>query len=295
MKEEWRTIPDWNLYEISNLGNLRSKDRIIRNNNGEYLRKGRVLKTVDDKHGYKTFRFTQNGRQQSIKIHRLVAQVFIPNPENKPCVNHLDNNPANNHVDNLEWCTMQENTDWMIAQGRFERTEEWLNNLHVSQEPIYKPVKGTNISTGESLYFNRLNAVKSMGFQPSCVCVCCKNKNGVTQHLGYTWKYITKEEYENAIGKSNNNLLQQKATPNKSLRKSNTKRIQNITTGEIFHSVKEAREKYGLARMDIKRAMVKGWKIQGCEWRYIDDTSEGVEIQHETRQNKGNIDTSEDL
>ena len=58
--------------------------------------------------------------------------------------------------------------------------------------------------------------------------------------------------------------------------------------------MKEAREKYGLARMDIKRAMVKGWKIQGCEWRYIDDTSEGVEIQHETRQNKGNIDTSED-
>lgn len=275
MKEEWRTIPDWDLYEISNYGNLRCKDRIIKNNAGEYLRKARMLKPAYDKYGYKTFWFTQDGRKQNIKIHRLVAQVFIPNPENKPCVNHIDNNPSNNHVDNLEWCTMQENTDWMIVQGHFERTDEWLDNLHAAQEPTYKPVKGTNISTGEVLYFNRLNAVRDMGFHPSCVCVCCKNKNGVTQHLGYMWEYITKEEYENAVGKDNNILSQQKATPTKSLRKFNTKRIQNITTGEIFNSVKDAKEKYGLARMNIKRAIRNGWKIQGCEWRYLDDSNEG--------------------
>lgn len=191
MTEEWRTVPGWDLYEISNMGRLKGKDRIIKNNGGEYLRKARLLKLVPDRLGYLTFHLKQGNKKKSAKIHRLVAMAFIPNPDNKPCVNHIDNNPSNNRVDNLEWCTMQENTDWMIKQGRFKRTPEWLDNLHRSQEPSYKGVVGTNIETGEKIYFNRVNAVRDAGFQPSCVCVCCKGKNGVTQHKGYRWEYAT--------------------------------------------------------------------------------------------------------
>lgn len=193
MKEEWRTIPEWDLYEISNFGRLRGKDRIINNHGGSYLRKARLLKPVKDRHGYYTFWLKQNGKKKNVKIHRLVATCFIPNPENKPCVNHIDNNPSNNSVDNLEWATMQENTDWMIKQGRFKRTKEWLNNLHKAQEPTYKAVKGTNIETGEVIYFEKLNSVREQGFQPSCVCVCCKHKNGVTQHKGYVWEYVNEK------------------------------------------------------------------------------------------------------
>lgn len=190
MKEEWRTVPEWDLYEISNMGRLKSKDRLIRNNGGKYLRKETMLKPVPDKHGYLTFRLSQDNKKKSAKIHRLVAMAFIPNPENKPCVNHIDNDPSNNRVDNLEWCTMQENTDWMIKQGRFKRTQQWLDRLHKSQEPTYKGVVGTNLATGEKIYFERLNGVREAGFQPSCVCVCCKGKNGVTQHKGYKWEYV---------------------------------------------------------------------------------------------------------
>lgn len=190
--EEWREVPGWDLYEISNLGRLKGRDRIIRNHGGTYLRKARILNPVNDRHGYKTFWLKQDGKSKNVKIHQLVARAFIPNPENKPCINHIDNNPGNNRVENLEWVTMQENTDWMIKQGRFKRTKQWLDRLHKSQEKDYKPVIGTNIQTGETVYFRNLNAVRSAGFQPSCVCVCCKHKNGVTQHKGYRWEYAEK-------------------------------------------------------------------------------------------------------
>lgn len=196
MTEEWRTIPEWDLYEVSNFGRLKGKDRIIKNNGGSYLRKSRLLKPVVGKLGYKMFCFNQNGKKKKIYIHRLVAKMFIPNPENKPCVNHIDNNPANNRVDNLEWCTMQENTDWMIKQGRFERTEEWHKHNIEGQRAYFKGVIATNIKTGDKLYFESVNSVREMGFQPSCVSVCCQGKRSF--HKGYSWEYLSDGEKVNS-------------------------------------------------------------------------------------------------
>lgn len=192
MKEEWRRIPGWDLYEISNLGRLKGTDRVIKNNQGSFVRRECLLKPIQDKHGYLTHKLIQDGKRKDMKLHRAVAMAFIPNPENKPCVNHIDNNPANNRVDNLEWCTMQENTDWMIKQGRFKRTTQWLERLHKSQRPTYKPVIGVNVQTGEKIYFERLNAVKEAGFCPSNVCKCCKGL--LTDHKGYRWKYALEDK-----------------------------------------------------------------------------------------------------
>lgn len=194
MEEVWKTIPDWDLYEVSNFGRLRGKDRIIRDGKGAYLRRARLLKLQTDKHGYHTFSLKQDGKRKEMKIHRAVAMAFIPNPENKPCVNHIDNNPSNNHVDNLEWCTMQENTDWMIKQGRFARNKQWIERLKHSVQKQYKPVVATNIVTGEKLHFKNLLAVKEAGFQPSCVSNCCNHKRGRTNHKGYRWEF---EEQKN--------------------------------------------------------------------------------------------------
>lgn len=194
MEEIWKTIPKHENYEISNLGNLRSKERIYINSKGKKLHfKRKLLKCSDNGLGYKKILF-KDGSNECEYIHRLVAKVFIPNPHNKPCVNHIDNNPSNNAVNNLEWCTKQENTDWMIAQGRFKRTEQWLDKLQKSLEPRYKPVKATSIITKEVLYFDRINGVKDKGFSPGNVCTACRNKN---KYKGYIWEYITKEEYEN--------------------------------------------------------------------------------------------------
>ena len=197
MEEIWKEIPNHPFYEISNLGHVKSKERYITYSNGKVIHhKERFLKGNDNGLGYKKIDF-KDGDGRWEYVHRLVAKAFIPNPDNKPCVNHIDNNPSNNAASNLEWCTKQENTDWMMVQGRFKRTQQWLDRLQVSLEPKYKPVKATNIITGEVLYFDRVNGVKDRGFSPGSVCNACKNKYGTKKYKGYVWEYITKEEYEN--------------------------------------------------------------------------------------------------
>lgn len=128
-----------------------------------------------------------NGKPQKDYVHRLVALAFLPNPENKACINHLDCNPANNNVNNLEWCTVAENMEYMRKLGRNKRTSIWIERLHESQKRFYKSVVATSIKTGEELHFDYINEVRSYGFQPSCVCNCCNNKR--LQHKGYRWRY----------------------------------------------------------------------------------------------------------
>ena len=70
---------------------------------------GRFLKLETTHHGYKRVTLSHEGKTTRYSVHRLVASFFIPNPENKPCVNHIDGNSANNDVSNLEWCTFSEN------------------------------------------------------------------------------------------------------------------------------------------------------------------------------------------
>lgn len=188
--ETWRTIPDWDCYEVSNTGKIRSKDRkMLDKRIGAYTRKGRIRKLRKDQHGYYHCTISQDGRKKVMKVHRAVAMAFVPNPDNKPCVNHIDNNITNNSPENLEWCTHKENMMWMHTQGRAKRTEAWLRHLHESQEPMRKPVIGINIATGKQIYFKRLNGVAESGFQPSCVSLCCNGK--AQKHKGYYWKFAS--------------------------------------------------------------------------------------------------------
>ena len=113
MKEIWEDIPNYEgLYQASNLGRIRSVDRykevIIKNQYGEYKRtkffKSYVLKQQTYM-GYKCVQLHINGKYKWEKVHRLVAKAFVPNPENKPQVNHIDGNKSNNNVSNLKWTT----------------------------------------------------------------------------------------------------------------------------------------------------------------------------------------------
>lgn len=74
------------------------------------LKRNKIMKTHNDKDGYKQLRLTiEKGKAITVKVHRLIAQTFIPNQENKPCVNHKNGNKKDNTVTNLEWCTTKEN------------------------------------------------------------------------------------------------------------------------------------------------------------------------------------------
>ena len=118
MKEVWKDIPDLLNYQASNLGRIRSVEHYIKSNfkNCKQIkRKGRVLKQY--KENYCSITINENGKIKKKLVHRLVASAFIPNPQNKPCINHKDGNKYNNNIDNLEWCTIQENTKHAYDKG----------------------------------------------------------------------------------------------------------------------------------------------------------------------------------
>jgi hypothetical protein len=106
--EKWKDIADFEGYEVSNLGNVRGKDRFVKRKTGLCFIKGTKLKQVFNKKGYPEVRFRKKGTHTRL-VHRLVANAFIPNIYNKPQVNHKDGDKLNNFKNNLEWVTNSEN------------------------------------------------------------------------------------------------------------------------------------------------------------------------------------------
>lgn len=111
--EEWRDIEGYEgLYQVSNEGRVKALERYVDNYWGtkQYVRE-RILKGAATKGGYLEVTLCKNGKPKKFYIHRLVADTFIPNIENKPCIDHKDTNVLNNKVCNLIWCTPKENSN----------------------------------------------------------------------------------------------------------------------------------------------------------------------------------------
>ena len=153
--EEFRDIPGYEgVYEVSNLGRVR--------------RNGRILKPTNDRGGYLFVNLCKNGTRKTVKIHRLVAYAFLPNPQNLPQINHIDEDKTNNAVDNLEWCDSKYNVNYSQAkpvlqydlQGNFIR--EWPG--------VRKAEEETGINSGH-------------------ISSCCSGRYGSKTAGGYLWKY----------------------------------------------------------------------------------------------------------
>lgn len=119
MKEIWKPIKGYEgLYEVSNLGNVKGLAKTVRcKDNALRTVRERVLKPQMNERGYLFVSLYKNKKCIHAKIHRLVAQAFIPNEEEKKCVNHIDGDKTNNVVTNLEWCTHSENMKHAFKNG----------------------------------------------------------------------------------------------------------------------------------------------------------------------------------
>lgn len=133
MVEIWKDIVGYEgLYQVSNMGRVKSL-------NYNHTLEERILKNIKSNGYYYRVMLYKNKKGKSIRIHRLVGNAFIKNPDNKPCINHIDGNKSNNRVDNLEWCTYKENTEHAFITGMMvnrdtkgiKNCKSKLNNVQV--------------------------------------------------------------------------------------------------------------------------------------------------------------------
>lgn len=103
MREIWKPVKGYEeIYEVSNTGEVKRKKRIVRGGNNLRTLQERKLSKISTSEGYFSVALSNNGKTRNAYVHRLVAEAFLDNPENKPCVNHIDYDRKNNNVENLE-------------------------------------------------------------------------------------------------------------------------------------------------------------------------------------------------
>lgn len=175
MEEIWKDIDGYEgKYQISNNGAVCS----LEYHNTKGIKRKGFLKPAKDSKGYLRCALSKENKLRTFKIHRLVAQAFIPNPLNLPQVNHIDGDKTNNCVSNLEWCDNSYNQRHAYSNG--------LNPKHVGHRV---GVQLTNIKNGEVLVFDQIK--KACNFLSICRDYLRQLSNlGITEYNGYKFEFI---------------------------------------------------------------------------------------------------------
>lgn len=165
IEEIWKSIEGYPNYEVSNLGRVRSLN----------YNKTKIRNLYIDENGYKKITLSKNCKIKTLKVHRLVAQAFLPNPNNYTEVNHKDENPSNNCVENLEWCTRSYN----INYGK--RTDKQKKHLY----------KSINQYSKDGEFIKRWDCIRDiereLGYRHQNIIMCANGKYKSSH--GFIWRY----------------------------------------------------------------------------------------------------------
>lgn len=183
MQEIWKDVKDFEgLYQVSNLGRVKSLPRFVRSkNNSKRHICGKILKPSLTSSGYYNFDLRRNQSHKYCLAHRLVAEAFIPNPNNYFIVNHIDGNKFNNCVENLEWCTQSYNVK-----------ESYKNGLQVAQKGKDSKCSKSILQYSKEMeiikrWFSAREIERETGFSHSNILHCCKGSR--KSACGFIWKY----------------------------------------------------------------------------------------------------------
>ena len=178
-EEIWKDVKGYEgLYQCSSAGRVRSLDRTVYVEKGSGFNrrlKGSIRK-IHDRLGYNVVSLCKEGKKESHYVHRLVAEAFVPNPNNYPMVNHKDESRDNNEAKNLEWCTHQYNLNYGTSSKR-------------KNKKLSTPVVGIHVESGKKITFPSMMEAGRNGFYQSEISLCCNGKKD--QHKNYKWNFKT--------------------------------------------------------------------------------------------------------
>lgn len=198
--EIWKDVKGYEgYYQVSNMGRVKSMRVLKTPKNGVKCRKNTFLstKTSHDKQ-YILVALCRDGERKQVQVHRLVAEVFIPNPKNLPFVNHKDENPSNNCADNLEWCTHEYNLRYSLElHGMKKPRKHQAQESKPRKRPDYElvPICAYTLSGEFIAQYNSVwEAIEKLGIESKTprgvrnnIRMCCKGK--VKTANGYIWRY----------------------------------------------------------------------------------------------------------
>lgn len=177
-KEIWKSVKGYEgYYEVSSYGRVRSLDRMVTRSDGKKrLFKGKILKMCFCGSGYLYVTLSKNGETNNKYPHRLVAETFLPNPNNLSEVNHKDENKTNNCAENLEWCSHLYNANYGTRNKRVA-------------EKLSMPVHQIDNVTDEviAVYPSVREAGRQTVFDFTAISACCRGKCKTA--YGFKWRY----------------------------------------------------------------------------------------------------------
>lgn len=179
-QEIWKSIKGYEgLYEVSNLGRIKSL----------WYGREKILKPYKNKDGYLQVILSKNGKVKNFRVHRLVAEAFIPNPMGLPEINHLDENKANNVINNIEWCDRNYN----INYG--SRTER-MAAARINYPALSKPVEASKYPDFREICLRFPSTMEAgrKGYHQGHVSDCCRgcfNREGNNKYKGLFWRFAS--------------------------------------------------------------------------------------------------------
>lgn len=180
--EIWKPVKGFEgLYEVSNMGRVRSLDRVVYQKNkfgrmSRHIYYGQIIKQQKQRNGYFIVNLYRNGQIEKCLVHRLVGSCFLEKKDGKDCINHLDCDKSNNRAENLEWCTQSENVQYAYDVGA-------MKPPHMRKVAQYS-LDGVLLKVWES----QSEASRNLGIYQSNIYKVCSGKRNQTG--GFIWKYI---------------------------------------------------------------------------------------------------------
>ena len=176
MEEIWKPVVGYEgVYEVSNMGRVKSLERKVPKGDGERTVKERILKLRTDRYGYLTVGLYAGGKPKKFLVHRLVCQTFHENPDNKPQVNHINEDKTDNRACNLEWCTCKQNINHGTAKERSAKNRSKSVGQYTLDGELVK------------IWASTMEVERQAGFNHGNICNTVRGK--YKQAYGFIWKY----------------------------------------------------------------------------------------------------------